>query len=303
MNMIRKHMRQMAKMALLLSPFVFAACGSKKNLVTENNIGNNTVNTTNTGSATTPSEAKVSNSTYLAKVINNASTQNAMVANIDFNLKSGKKDITVDGKLSMKRGEVVRIQLTPMGLMEVGRLEFTKDSVLIMDRIHKQYLKSSYDQVSFLKNNGIDFNALQALFWNQLFLPGEKSLGEKQLDSFKVEGTNISYQKGKMDYLWKTDKEVEQLISALATYTGTNSGKSSIGWDYSDFKTFGGKPFPAYQLITLDTNAKGSQKVINVGLKLKSMKADSDWDTVTKVSGKYKPVKLEDVINQILKIQ
>ena len=303
MNMIRKHIRQMAKMALLLLPLVFAACGSKKNLVTENNIGNNTVNTTNTGSATTPSEAKVSNSTYLAKVINNASTQNAMVANIDFNLKSGKKDITVDGKLSMKRGEVVRIQLTPMGLMEVGRLEFTKDSVLIMDRIHKQYLKSSYDQVSFLKNNGIDFNALQALFWNQLFLPGEKSLGEKQLDAFKVEGTNISYQKGKMDYLWKTDKEVEQLISALATYTGTSSGKSSIGWDYSDFKTFGGKPFPAYQLITLDTNARGSQKVINVGLKLKSMKADSDWDTVTKVSGKYKPVKLEDVINQILKIQ
>lgn len=303
MNMIRKHIRQMAKMALLLSPLVFAACGSKKNLVTENNIGNNTVNTTNTGSATTPSEAKVSNSTYLAKVINNASTQNAMVANIDFNLKSGKKDITVDGKLSMKRGEVVRIQLTPMGLMEVGRLEFTKDSVLIMDRIHKQYLKSSYDQVSFLKNNGIDFNALQALFWNQLFLPGEKSLGEKQLDAFKVEGINISYQKGKMDYLWKTDKEVEQLISALATYTGTSSGKSSIGWDYSDFKTFGGKPFPAYQLITLDTNARGSQKVINVGLKLKSMKADSDWDTVTKVSGKYKPVKLEDVINQILKIQ
>ncbi len=303
MNMIRKHIRQMAKMALLLSPLVFAACGSKKNLVTENNIGNNTVNTTNTGSATTPSEAKVSNSTYLAKVINNASTQNAMVANIDFNLKSGKKDITVDGKLSMKRGEVIRIQLTPMGLMEVGRLEFTKDSVLIMDRIHKQYLKSSYDQVSFLKNNCIDFNALQALFWNQLFLPGEKSLGEKQLDAFKVEGTNISYQKGKMDYLWKTDKEVEQLISALATYTGTSSGKSSIGWDYSDFKTFGGKPFPAYQLITLDTNARGSQKVINVGLKLKSMKADSDWDTVTKVSGKYKPVKLEDVINQILKIQ
>lgn len=303
MKMIREHIRLMAKMALLLTPLVFAACGSKKNLVTDNNLDNNTVNITNTGNATTPAEGKVNNSTYLAKVINNASTQNAMVANIDFSLKSGKKDITVDGKLSMKRGEVVRIQLTPMGLMEVGRLEFTKDSVLIMDRIHKQYLKSSYDQVSFLKNNGIDFNALQALFWNQLFLPGEKVLGEKQLEAFKVDGTNISYQNGKMEYQWKTDNEVERLISALATYNGSNSGKSLLGWDYSDFKTFGGKPFPACQLITLDTNAKGTQKVINVELKLKSMKADSNWDTVTKVSGKYKPVKLEDVINQILKIQ
>lgn len=303
MNMKVKQTIRMAKMALLLAPLVLAACGSKKNLVTDNNLDNNTGNITNVKLDETPAVGVVNNTTYLAKVINNASTQNAMVANIDFNLKSGKKDITVDGKLSMKKGEVVRIQLTPMGLMEVGRMEFTKDSVLIMDRVHKQYLKSSYDQVSFLKNNGIDFNALQALFWNQLFLPGEAALGERQLEAFKVDGTNISYQKGKMDYQWKTDNEVERLISALATYNGNNSGKSLLGWEYSDFKTFGGKPFPTYQLITLNTNAKGSQKVINVGLTLKSMKMDGDWDTETKVSGKYKPVQLEDVINKILKIQ
>lgn len=298
-----KSMRLMAWMALMVTPLLFAACGSKKNIVTDDNKGNNTVNVTNTGNATAPDAGKVDNTAYLAKVVNNASTQNAMVASIDFNLKSGKKDITVSGKLSMKRGEVVRIQLTPMGLMEVGRMEFTKDSVLIMDRIHKQFLKSSYDQVSFLKNNGIDFNALQSLFWNQLFLPGETTLGKKQLDAFEVEGTNISYQKGKMNYQWHTDDDVERIVSALATYNGTNSGKSLLGWEYADFKTFGGKPFPAHQLITLNTNAKGAQKVINVGLTLKSMKADRDWDTVTKVTGKYKPVKLEDVINQILKIQ
>ena len=303
MNMIGEQFRRMAKLALLLAPLVITACGSKKNLVKENNTGNNTVNVTNTGNTTTPARDKADNATYLAKVLDNAPTQNAMVASIDFNLKSGKKDITVDGKLSMKRGEVVRIQLTPMGLMEVGRMEFTKDSVLIMDRIHKQYLKSSYDQVSFLKNNGIDFNALQALFWNQLFLPGQETLGENQLNAFEVDGTNITYHNGKMDYLWKMDDGMEHLVSALATYTGTNSGKSLLGWEYSDFKIFGGKPFPAYQLITLDTHAKGSQKVINVGLTLKNMKTDGNWDTVTKVSGKYKPVKLEDVINQILKIQ
>ena len=303
MNMIGEQFRRMAKLALLLAPLVITACGSKKNLVKENNTGNNTVNVTNTGNTTTPARDKADNATYLAKVLDNAPTQNAMVASIDFNLKSGKKDITVDGKLSMKRGEVVRIQLTPMGLMEVGRMEFTKDSVLIMDRIHKQYLKSSYDQVSFLKNNGIDFNALQALFWNQLFLPGQATLGENQLNAFEVDGTNITYHNGKMDYQWKMDDGMEHLVSALATYTGTNSGKSLLGWEYSDFKTFGGKPFPASQLITLDTHAKGSQKVINVGLTLKNMKTDGNWDTVTKVSGKYKPVKLEDVINQILKIQ
>ena len=111
---------------------------------------------------------------YLGKVTANAQNVKNLVASIDFNLKSGSKNVSVDGKLSMRKDEVIRIQLSPMGLMEVGRMEFSKDSVLIIDRIHKQYLKSSYDQVSFLRNNGIDFQSLQALFWNQLFVPGEK---------------------------------------------------------------------------------------------------------------------------------
>ena len=44
-------------------------------------------------------------------------------------------------------------------------------------------------------------------------------------------------------------------------------------------------------------------KTIEVVLSLKNMKNDTGWDTTTKVSSKYKPVELKDVINQILKLQ
>ena len=44
-------------------------------------------------------------------------------------------------------------------------------------------------------------------------------------------------------------------------------------------------------------------KRYRVNITLKSMKADDDWDTSTKVSGKYKPVQLDEVINKILNIQ
>ena len=305
MTMTSEHISQLAKIALVALPLALASCGSKKNVVTDNNTDGNTAATATTKTTTTtaPTTNKVDNTAYLAKITANTPSEKAMVANIDFNLKSGKKDITVGGKLSMKRDEVVRIQLTPMGLMEVGRMEFTKDSVLIMDRMHKQFLKSSYDQVSFLKNNGIDFNALQALFWNQLFVPGDPSLGKAQLARFDVNGSNISLQNGKMNYLWQTDNNIERILSALATYNSNSKGQSQLGWDYSEFKTFGGKPFPTKQAIKLNTNSGGKAKTINVTITLKSMKADSDWDTTTKVSNKYKPVKLEDVINKILNIQ
>ncbi len=300
MNTTISYLRRLSIVALIAMPILAASCGSKKNAIDNNKGVDVTTGATKTGNTgTAPATKKIDNTAALAKVVANQPSEKALVASIDFNLKTGKKDITVSGKLSMKKDEVVRIQLTPLGLMEAGRLEFTKDSVLIMDRIHKQFLKSSYDKVSFLKNNGIDFYALQALFWNQLFVPGEKAINKNLLNKYDVQGKDITLQQGKMNYLWKTDDGAERILSALATYNSTNHGKSKLGWDYDDFKTFGGKPFPAKHAITISTEAK----TLNVNITLKSMKADSDWETTTKVSGKFKPVNLEDVIAKILNIQ
>ena len=296
------------RIALLALTLVMAACGSKKNLV-DNSKGMNTATTVSTtenvpGDAPRTNDGQnVNKAEVLAKVMANVPSANSMVANIDFNLKSGSKDITVDGKLSMKRDEVIRIQLTPMGLVEVGRLEFTRDSVLIMDRIHKQYLKSSYSQVSFLKNNGIDFHALQALFWNQLFVPGEKSIGQAQLDRFDVNGNQVALQIGKMNYNWVMDDVKEHINSAAATYNSRDNGTSKLDWTYGNFKKFADGLFPAQQDIELFTKVKGSNKTIHFGMTLKSMKVDNKWDSYTSVSSKYKPVELSDVINQILKIK
>ena len=288
--------------AAVALPLMMTGCKTAKN-ITDANTGATPAAKTGGTSGTGNAVKKTDNVQQLSKVMANVSTAKAMVANIDFNLKSGKKDLTVDGKLSMKKDQVIRIQLTPLGLMEVGRIELTPDSVLFIDRVHKQYMKSSYQQVSFLKNNGIDFYALQALFWNQLFVPGERKLGDAQLNMYDVDNNTIKLEKGKMEYLWTTDTNVQQLLSALATYTGSSSGQSMMKWGYSDFKSFSGKKFPALQNITISTNSTGTQKTFDVTIKLKSMKEDSSWDTETKVSGKYKPVQLKDVINQIMNIK
>ena len=296
---IRNHIFRLMLLAL---PFAVTACGSKKKLV--GGGGKNTNPTAVTTSATGSSSVKsIDNVTYLGKVTANAPTAKNLVASIDFNLKTGSKNISVDGKLSMRKDETIRIQLSPMGLMEVGRIEFSKDSVLFMDRIHKQYLKSSYDQVSFLKNNGIDFNALQALFWNQLFVPGEKGLSKSSINQFEIEKGLVKLNQGKMTYVWETDEQVGHVSSATATYNSSKNGTSQLNWKYGNFKPFSGKPFPTEQNIKVSTNASGTAKVIEVGITLKNMKNDSGWETTTKVSSKYKPVKLNDVINQILKLQ
>ncbi len=89
----------------------------------------------------------------------------AMTAKMKLNVDALGKSLSVNGSLRMKRDEVVQLSLSMLGF-ELGRLEFSPDDVLILDRYHKQYVRCGYDDISFLKSAGIDFYALQSLFWN-----------------------------------------------------------------------------------------------------------------------------------------
>lgn len=282
---------------VLAIPLILVGCGTSKTVTT-----NKPVTTTTTPTSTTKDNkvdnARAESIAMLKKVVSHASDAANLVSSIDFNIKSGSRDITVDGKIYMRRNQVIRIQLSPMGLVEVGRLEFTPDTVLIIDRLHKQYVKSSYDKVSFLNDNGIDFYALQSLFWNQLYIPGQTDVVSAS-EKYQVTGnSSIAMHQGKINYQWTTDTQA-LINKAVATYESAKHGKSSLNWAYTNFKPFNGKQFPSLQNIDLST---GNRK-FHVGIDLKNMKDDSKWEPFTKVSSKYKQVELKDVLNQIMNLQ
>lgn len=83
------------------------------------------------------------------------------------------KNLSVSGKLRMKRNDCVQLSLRVFGI-EMGITEFTPEEVLIVDRPNKQYVRGRYDEIEFLRAAKLDFYSLQALFWNEIFIPGEK---------------------------------------------------------------------------------------------------------------------------------
>ena len=110
---------------------------------------------------------------FLQQVNDNAQTTRFITSKVKFSVEVGNRQMTLTGSLKMKRDDVIRLQLMAFGFVEAGRLEFTKDYVLIVDRINKQYLKVPYAQLEFFRHSGVDFYMLQSLFWNELFQPGE----------------------------------------------------------------------------------------------------------------------------------
>ena len=124
----------------------------------------------------------------------------SVTAKLDVKINDGKNNISVDGRLQMQHDVVVRVLVTPLGLMEAGRLEFTPDYVLLIDRIHKQYVKESYDNVEMLKKNGITFQVIQNRFWDEY---------KKNHISLTLGSTSLGIDVKKVDYDAKVDAATE----------------------------------------------------------------------------------------------
>jgi len=295
-----KSSRYVCRLMLMAACLVVVSCGTKRNIV-----GGGTDQAGMTSGRDDAEKRKIS---FLRKVYDNEVYAKSLSSKIKFTLTSGSKNISVSGSLKMKRDEVIRIQLTPFGLMEAGRLEFAKDYVLIMDRINKEYIKAGYDEVDFLKNNGLDFYALQALFWNQLFVPGTQKITDSSLKNFgvtfdeAVAGTLVTLNRGNMHYVWSTDKATGRINAVDVTYDSRTNGKTSVGCTYGAFRSVASKQFPSNITLRMKSDAMKSGKKIVLDISANGFDTSSDWETYTSVSGKYKRVEAKDVMNRLLKM-
>ena len=79
------------------------------------------------------------------------------------------KSISTTGTLRMRYDDVIQITLVDpfLGITEVGRVELSPDSVLIIDRINKRYVSTKYDEFDVLKRNNVDFQTVQEYFWRE----------------------------------------------------------------------------------------------------------------------------------------
>ena len=243
---------------------------------------------------------------FLQKVCDNAVYAKDITSKVELTLRSGDKELSVAGSLKMRRDEVIRIQITPMGLMEVGRIEFGRDSVLIMDRMNKEYVTGSYADIDFLKNNVLDFYALQSLYWNELFMPGEQGVKDSMLKRYEIEWSDtaavlpIIYGKGKLACEWHADAQTGRIASTCVAYDSGTHGRTALTYRYSGFTAVGSKFFPS--LISMDINTEADVKKNNLGLtmRLKGISTDSDWEAHTAVSSKYKKVEAETLLMRLL---
>ena len=275
------------KVAVLALPLFMASCHVHKKAVKDT-------------PETVVSAETQQQTAFLEKVNDNTSKPQFVTSKLKFSIEYGPQQVSLTGNLKMKRDDVIQLQLMAFGFVEAGRIEFTKDYVLIIDRINKQFLKAPYNYVDFLRNSGINFFTSQALLWNELFVPGRQSVDKEALEKFSTnmdaEDVVITLDEGKMNYSWLANNKSGRIKMANIAYRDQLKGNTQLNWDYKEFTRMGSIAFPSNMGISLTT----PESEIKLRIRLNYLKNESDWATRTKVSDKYREVTVDQILRRFM---
>lgn len=234
---------------------------------------------------------------YKNKVIANEQKAKCVTGKLHMQLKALDKDLSVSGSLRMKRDVVVQLSLSLLGF-EIGRMEFTPQHVLIVDRVNKNFIRAPYTEVSFLQKAQLDFYSLQSLFWNELFVPGERE-AEAHLDRFKVSETGAHTiltidDAPKLNYTFLTQTE-QALLSSVSVEGKNGEADAKLTWTYDHFEKLDGRIFPS----NMSCKVEGLGKSAEMSFSLSRLNNDDSWQAETKVSSRYKELKADALLKRL----
>ena len=246
-----------------------------------------------------PGKARKAELAVIRHLAENKLNYAGLTANAHVKLTGLGKDFGANAKVLMKRDEVIRLSLRFIG-MELGIIEFSPEGVLVVDRVQKQYVRVRYNEAKFLSQAKLDFNAVQALFWNELFVPGESDPA-KHLDRFtfeKVEGSSGVVKvldTEKLSYAFYTPVNGER-IERLRVKKADESSQSNLVWKYDQFEKVGNRIFPLY--MTMQTQHK-EQRQVGLHLELSGLRETSEKVVLTQPSSRYTRRTLDEVIKRL----
>ena len=213
-----------------------------------------------------------------------------LTASLSLNLNGTK----VSGQLRMRRGRSIQISASMLGLVEVARIEFLPEMVVVMDKFHNVYSVCHYADLPYRNELGLDFEVVQAFLWNRIFSPGSANTADAstRLRIDRKDETGAVYIKDiECGYEFKTDGK--ERLEALS--------KSGSGYrfqiDYSDFTAVSGKwNYP----LGLNADIHTQDSEITVSVKMSSVSVDrKNWPDRTQVTRRMKQISLDELLDNL----
>lgn len=224
------------------------------------------------------------------------------------------QDITISGTLSigttsslssavvikMIKDKSVSISIRPILGIEMGKIYFAGDTLTVVDKYHKAYVKES---ISSLLGDYINVPVLQNLLLSRPFLIGEGAVTADNSDNFKSsdgkdsENWVLSPKKQYGDFAYNFDMRGNN-VSHFNIVVATSRVTGSYAMNFGNYK------YTENGIMATEINASVPVSGIEVSLDLnygKSIKWNTGADDSITVSSGFKRYGFADIMNLISK--
>ncbi len=260
---------------------IMQACKTKKQILTAS-----------------PIESKVSEELFV-DIIDNQLEFTSFSSRLNLSLSSGKKSLSSKSNLRIIKDSAIQLSVQPLFGVEMLRLYMDKDSLVILDRMNKRYIKESITDIKEVYPVGFDFVTLQSLLTNRLFVSGNNKPSYKDFSNFTTNIVSDQYyllksidKKSGIEYSFAIDGNDHVAITQLKE----PKQKYNLEWAYNEFIKNEQNTFPHKMNILLDS----PKRQANVGLEFSGILLNDDFELSISIPNNYSRAYISDII-KILK--
>ncbi|MCK9342359.1 MAG: DUF4292 domain-containing protein [Massilibacteroides sp.] len=214
-------------------------------------------------------------------------------------IKFPEKKLNLSMEIRLIKDSILWISVRPLFGIEVARILYKPNQIIIIDRIHKCYAKASAVESRRYLPAGFDFYSLSALVLHQLFLPGKAVYGTAEKNPWRF------ITKAKNSFLLADDSygrnysfEVDGKGQLRAVQIIDFRKEQHLNWSYEDYKEI-------TDANTYPREMKGS--VSEKGKALFFLQFDfSKWrmnqsiKTTGSITSKYRKINIEEMLRSCL---
>jgi hypothetical protein len=230
-------------------------------------------------------------------ITNNELPFSTFSSKLNITITSGMRSLSSKANLKIIRDKQLQMSIQPLFGVEMIRLYIDVDTLLLIDRMNKRYVKEALLDLKKYYPVGFDYHTIEALLTNRLFISGRDQIELKDFKKFDV-SFSPEY------YLLKSSDPDSGLEYSFMVNAGDNisftqllddTKKFSMKWSYNDFARLQSKVFP----YTMNVEASTANKKISTILSFSDIVLDQPIDLSTNIPRGYAPVALPDILKMI----
>ena len=200
---------------------------------------------------------------------------------------SGTENLKATANVRIKKDSLIWFSLTPGLGIEAARGLITKDSIILVDKVHKEYTVLQFSDLTKKFNFNMDYHLIESVLLGNMIWPLEETdVVEKQESYFSI--SKVEGDLGVAHFIGINTMKVEKLEAI------SDSTQNSMNIKYSEFDLISDRVVPAKAEISIKYTSRkdGRRKISNIDFDHNKIDIDTKKERFNfSIPDKYKYVR------------